>query len=148
MSFERASVDDGPTRAAEQDAPARGGNTGAGGNATAGDGELVEAVPVLGEELAAGQAEGSTTLMRRYTAAPPAVQAAAAAAGGFVAGAAFLGLVHRRQRRATAPARSRRGRRPGRRGDSGGGVGELIQIVGSRSLLVDVHLLGGPGGAR
>ncbi len=41
-----------------------------------------------------------------------------------------------------------RGRRLGRRGDSGGGVGELVQIVGSRSLLVDVHLLGGPGGAR
>ncbi|HTY97872.1 MAG TPA: hypothetical protein VMB91_12575 [Solirubrobacteraceae bacterium] len=112
------------------------------------DGELVDAVPVLGEELQAAPGEGSGALLRRYGAATPAVQAAAAAAGGFVAGAAVIGLVHRRQRRAAALARGQRRRRVGRRGDSGGGVGELIQIVGSRSLLVDVHLLGGPGGAR
>ena len=111
------------------------------------DAEVVDAVPVLGEELAPAEAEGSTALLRRYTAAPPAVQAAAAAAGGFVAGAAVIGLVQRRHRRA-ALARAQRGRRPGRRRDSGGGVAELVQIVGSRSLLVDVHLLGGPGGAR
>ncbi len=135
MSFEHASVDDGPTPAGEQ-------------GTQAGEGELVEAVPVLGEELTDGPAEGPTTLMRRYSAAPPAVQAAAAAAGGFVAGAAVLGLVQRRRRRTSELARSRRGRRLGRRGDSGGGVGDLIQIVGSRSLLVDVHLLGGPDGAR
>jgi hypothetical protein len=135
VSFEPASVDDGPTPVGDQ-------------HTAAGDGELVEAVPVLGEELSSDGAEGSTTLMRRYAAAPPAVQAAAAAAGGFVAGAAVLGLVQRRRRRASELARSRRGRRLGRRGDSGGGVGELIQIVGSRSLLVDVHLLGGPDGAR
>jgi hypothetical protein len=67
----------------------------------------------------------------------PAVQAAAAAAGGFVAGAALVGLVHRQRRRA-ALERARRG---GRRGASTR-VGELVQIVGSRSLLVDVHLLG------
>jgi hypothetical protein len=114
----------------------------------ASDEEVVDAVPVLGDELTTAEAEGSAALLRRYSAAPPAVQAAAAAAGGFVAGAAFLGLVHRRQRRAAALARGQRGRRLGRRGDSGGGVGELVQIVGSRSLLVDVHLLGGPGGAR
>jgi hypothetical protein len=113
-----------------------------------GDGELVDAVPVFGDDLTASQTDGSTALLRRYSAAPPAVQAAAAAAGGFVAGAAVLGLVHRRQRRAAALARGQRGRRLGRRGDPGGGIGELVQIVGSRSLLVDVHLLGGPGGAR
>jgi len=141
VSFEGTSVDDGHGRAPDGGAVA-GEQPGA-----AADGELVQAVPVLGEELTAEPAEASTTLMRRYSAAPPAVQAAAAAAGGFVAGAAVLGLVHRRQRRAAALARSRRGRRLGRRGDSGG-VGELVQIVGSRSLLVDVHLLGGPGGAR
>jgi hypothetical protein len=42
-----------------------------------------------------------------------------------------------------APVKRRRlsGRRGG--GSSGGGkVGELVQIVGTRSLLVDVHLLG------
>ncbi|HTQ68245.1 MAG TPA: hypothetical protein VMI13_06090 [Solirubrobacteraceae bacterium] len=112
------------------------------------DAEVVDAVPVVGEELAPAGAEGSTALLRRYTAAPPAVQAAAAAAGGFVAGAAVFGLVQRRHRRAAALARAQRGRRLSRRGDPGGGVAELVQIVGTRSLLVDVHLLGGQGGAR
>ena len=79
----------------------------------------------------------------------PAVQAAAVAAGSFVAGAAMVGLAHRRQRRRElVRAGARRGLgRGGRRGASGGrgarGMGELVQIVGSRSLLVDVHLLGG-----
>jgi hypothetical protein len=67
----------------------------------------------------------------------PAVQAAAVAAGSFVAGAAMVGLAHRRQqRRELMRASARRGR--GSRG-----MGELVHIVGSRSLLVDVHLLGG-----
>jgi hypothetical protein len=74
----------------------------------------------------------------------PAVQAAAAAAGGFIAGAAVLGLVHRHQRRA-ASAASRRLARPARRRGVGlrppARRGELVQIVGSRSVLVDVHLL-------
>jgi hypothetical protein len=83
-------------------------------------------------------------------AAVPAIQAAAVAAGSFVAGAAMVGLAHRRQRRrelVRAGARRGLGRGGGRRGSSGGrgsrGMGELVQIVGSRSLLVDVHLLGG-----
>jgi hypothetical protein len=74
----------------------------------------------------------------------PAMQAAAVAAGGFVAGAAVVGLVSRgRHRRDLIRAGSRRG--VGRRGQRNGSrtVGELVQIVGSRSLLVDVHLLGG-----
>ena len=77
----------------------------------------------------------------------PAVQAAAVAAGGFVAGAAVAGLVTRRHRQAGALAKGRRsGRRVGRGGRGRGAApsaGELVQIVGSRSLLVDVHLLGG-----
>jgi len=113
-----------------------------------GDGQWVDAVPVLGEELASAHTETSTALLRRYGAATPAVQAVAAAAGGFVAGAAVFGLVQRRHRRSATLARAQRGRRLGRRGDSGGGVTELVQIVGTRSLLVDVHLLGGQGGAR
>jgi hypothetical protein len=83
----------------------------------------------------------------------PAVQAAAVAAGSFVAGAAMVGLAHRRRRRrelVRAGARrglgrgmsGRRADRTARR-DRSRGVGELVQIVGSRSLLVDVHLLGG-----
>ncbi len=75
----------------------------------------------------------------------PAVQAAAVAAGGFVVGAAVVGLAHRRQQRSAALGRGRRGRSLGARGAKGN---ELLQIVGSRSLLVDVHLLGGRGGDR
>ena len=87
---------------------------------------------------------------REARAVVPAVQAAAVAAGSFVAGAAMVGLAHRRQRRrelVRAGARRGLGRGGGRRGASAGrgsrGMGELVQIVGSRSLLVDVHLLGG-----
>jgi len=76
----------------------------------------------------------------------PAVQAAALTAGGFVAGAAVVGLVHRRHRRSARPAPGRRGRRGLARGDRAASMAsELVQIVGSRSLLVDVHLLGGSG---
>ena len=79
----------------------------------------------------------------------PAVQAAAVAAGGFVAGAAVLGLVHRRQRQSTALSG---GRRAGRALSRGGArqrsqAGETMQVVSSRSMLVDVHLLGRPGSA-
>ncbi len=67
------------------------------------------------------------------------LQTVAVAAGGFVAGVAVVSLVRRRrQRRALAARRLRP-----RRGAAAGPVGELVQIVGSRSLLVDVHLLGG-----
>lgn len=56
------------------------------------------------------------------------------AAGGFVAGAALVGLsAHRREVRRTGIAR----RRP-----APGQGAELLQIIASRSLLVDVHLLG------
>jgi hypothetical protein len=81
---------------------------------------------------------------RQAGAVVPAVQAAAVAAGGFVAGAAVVGLFNRgRSRRDLVRAGSRRG--VGRRGRGGRSrkAGELVQIVGSRSLLVDVHLLGG-----
>lgn len=71
------------------------------------------------------------------------VQTAAAAAGGFVAGAALLGLVHRRHGKRVALARARSPRRigsPGRRSKSG----ETVEVVATRSLLVDIHLLGAP----
>ena len=75
----------------------------------------------------------------------PAVQAAAVAAGGFVAGAAIVGFVHRRH--SSAALRGRRAGKGAVRRSSGRGA-ELIQIVGSRSLLVDVHLLDGPASRR
>jgi hypothetical protein len=97
---------------------------------------IVQVQPVAGEALA-----GPAGAML------PAVQAAAVAAGGFVAGAAFVGLVHhRRRRRASALPRGRRARELSR-GSSRpvARAAELVQIVGSRSLLVDVHLLGSSG---
>lgn len=68
----------------------------------------------------------------------PAVQAAAVAAGGFVAGAAVVGLVNRRHNRALA-----QGQPPRRllRRARGGRV-EALQILSTRSILVDVHMLG------
>ncbi len=72
-------------------------------------------------------------------AAPRPLQTVAVAAGGFVAGVAVVSLVRRRRHRRALAARRPRPRR----GATAGPVGELVQIVGSRSLLVDVHLLGG-----
>jgi hypothetical protein len=68
----------------------------------------------------------------------PTVQTAAVAAGGFVAGAMVVGVLGRRHRRAVA---TRSARRLGARKRV---AKELVEIVGSRSLLVDVHLLGTP----
>jgi hypothetical protein len=99
------------------------------------DGELVTPTPAAGLEP-----------QRRATL--PAVQAAAAAAGGFVAGAAVVGLVSRRHARSLARGRSRRRLRGRRAAAAGGGVAERLQIVGSRSFLLDVHLLGGPAAER
>jgi hypothetical protein len=107
-----------------------------------GDTEEVDAVVVV----SAGAAMPGT---RQTRAIVPAVQAAAVAATGFAAGAAAAGLMRRRrQRRDLARGGSRR--RIGVRGQRGGAaaLGELVQIVGSRSLLVDIHLLGDSGASR
>jgi hypothetical protein len=119
------------------------------------DAEEIDALPVLASEshaLHARPADAPLPDTRRSGIVIPAVQAVAVAAGGFVAGAAVVGLVHRRQRRSPALAKGRSGGRSvkkarpaaaldARRG--GARAVELVQIVGSRSLLVDVHLLGG-----
>jgi hypothetical protein len=99
----------------------------------------VEAVPVLTGESEPGVAGSEVVERRRYGligASAPVTQAVAVAAGGFVAGAAIVGLTGRRRAK-RALISSRRGRRA--RG--AGGAGELVRIVGTRSLLVDVHLL-------
>jgi hypothetical protein len=104
-----------------------------------GDTEEVDAVVVVPGQPALAAA-------RQTRAIVPTVQAAAVAATGFVAGAAAAGLVRRRRhRRELVRAGSSRRRVVAGRGRSGG---ELVQIVGSRSLLVDVHLLGVPGRDR
>ena len=86
--------------------------------------EKTESVPVLAEVRAV--VAPSPTLL-------PAVQAAAVAATGFVAGAAAVALVRRHSARKLA-----RGRLPRRALDA-------LPIVGSRSFLVDVHLIAKPG---
>ncbi len=100
------------------------------------EGEIVEARP-----------SGAALESRRSAAALPAVQAAAAAAGGFVAGAAVVGLVGRHHRRRSALNGSPPTHRSllGRRNTT---AADRLQIVGSRSLLLDVHLLGGSGAGR
>ena len=88
--------------------------------------EAVDGVPVLVEVR---------PIEERPSGALPAVQAAAAAATGFVAGAATIALVRRRHARKLA-----RGQRAvsyaGRRG-----AVEMLPIVGSRTFLVDVHVI-------
>jgi hypothetical protein len=101
--------------------------------------EEVDAILVGSEEHVVVQA-------RRLTPAPPralvpAVQAAAVAAGGFVAGAAVVGLVNRRHSRALTAGAGAPRRRLLRR--SRAPRVEALQIVSTRSLLVDVHLLDG-----
>jgi hypothetical protein len=126
---------------AETGMPAVGGAPPA--SALGGDTEEVDAVVVAPSARPLPERSEARTVV-------PAVQAAAVAAGSFVAGAAMVGLAHRRQRRrelVRASGRRGFGRGGGRRGAGGArgsrGMGELVQIVGSRSLLVDVHLLGG-----
>jgi hypothetical protein len=90
----------------------------------------VDAVPVLAPEP--GRRGG---LIRSVA---PATQAMMVAASGFVAGAAVVGLAARRRGGAARrPVKRRGARKGGKRG------GEIVKIVGTRSLLVDVHLLGG-----
>jgi hypothetical protein len=93
--------------------------------------EEVDAVPVLAPEPGRALLIGSVA---------PAAQAAVLAAGGFLAGAAVVGLASRRRGRGARALAGRARRRGARRA---GGAGELVRIVGSRSLLVDVHLLDG-----
>jgi hypothetical protein len=87
--------------------------------------ETVDGVPVLAAEVRALEPVARRSL--------PAVQAAAVAATGFVAGAATVVAIRRgiaRERR-LVPARRRRRAQ-----------GEALTVVGTRSFLVDVHLLG------
>lgn len=101
---------------------------------------LVRTTPLAPASDAHGQPPGA------LLGAVPTVRAAAAAAGGFALGAVLVGLFQRRRRSALVLGRrrglARRGR--GARGRAGKGA-ELLEIVASRSLLVDVHLLGGRG---
>jgi len=93
--------------------------------------EEVDGVPVPAGVLGRGLSRRPAGAL--VAAGLPAARAAAVAATGFLAGAAAAGLLHRRRQRQLALRR-------GRAAD--GPLAELVQVVGSRSLLVDVHLLG------
>ncbi|MEO8967828.1 MAG: hypothetical protein ABI355_09505 [Solirubrobacteraceae bacterium] len=84
--------------------------------------EVIDGLPVLAQ----------VRTIERAAPALPAVQAAAVAATGFVAGAATLALVRRHGARKLARVSARRP------------VGGL-PIIGTRSFLVDVHLIAKPG---
>jgi len=87
--------------------------------------ETVDGVPVLAAEVRALEP------VRRQL---PARAAAAVAATGFVAGAATVVAI-----------RHRAARRPGVRSRRGRGGGERrLSVLGTRSFLVDVHVLGRP----
>jgi hypothetical protein len=104
--------------------------------------EVLDALPVLTGESSEAMFPAPAPRGAIGPLAGPA-QTAVAAAGGFVAGAAVLGLLHRRKSKRLAlvhASSSRRIRGGGKRSKS---AGELA-IVGSHSLLVDVHLLGPP----
>lgn len=92
------------------------------------DEETVDGVPVLAAEVRA--LEPATP--RRQL---PVAQAAAVAATSFVAGAAAVVAIHRQVARRAGRVRPRR-----RRGASA----ETLTVLGTRSFLVDVHLLGRP----
>jgi hypothetical protein len=83
--------------------------------------EVVDGVPVLREE--------APVPATRPSAAPVAVQAAAVAGASFVAGAGIVALVKGRRARKSA-FKLGRGRKA-----------QKLEIVGSRSFLVDVHVL-------
>ncbi len=88
--------------------------------------EVVDGVPVLAAEVRALERAAP----RRQL---PAVQAAAVAATGFVAGAATVVAISRHvsRRPLRAPRRRKRDAAP-----------EVLSVLGTRSFLLDVHLLG------
>ena len=89
--------------------------------------ETVDGVPVLAAEVRALE----RAVPRRQL---PAVQAAAVAATGFVAGAATVVAISRHvSSRSRSPLKRRRKR------DAGP---EVMSVLGTRSFLLDVHLLG------
>jgi hypothetical protein len=86
--------------------------------------ETVDGVPVLAAEVRALE-----PVVRRQL---PAVQAVAVAATGFVAGAATVVAISRHVSR--RPGLARRRKR--------GAAAETLSVLGTRSFLLDVHLLG------
>jgi hypothetical protein len=93
--------------------------------ADSGEEETVQGLPVLAEVRPIEPARAPL----------PAVQAAAVAATGFVAGAATVALVRRHGTRKLARTQRNAPRR----------AVDMLPVIGSRTFLVDVHLLAKPG---
>jgi hypothetical protein len=114
--------------------------------------EVIDGLPVLADDPPgpAAPAPAPSRALALGMAAP--VQSATAALGGFLAGAALVTFVHRRPRPAAGRLARRSVRRLARRErrqlSSRKAATELVQVVASRTLLVDVHLLGHPGDKR
>jgi hypothetical protein len=109
--------------------------------------EVLDGLPVLADEPSEGMFPTTPAPRGAIGSLTAPTQTAVAAAGGFLAGAAMLGLVHRRKSRRLALSRASSPRRIGGGGKRSKSSGELA-VVGSRSLLVDVHLLGTPARSR
>ena len=115
-----------------------------------------EVLPILARDvrITPRPAGDSSSLpeVRRARGGLPAVQAAAAAAGGFVAGAAVYGIVQQRRGRSGAGAlvKGARKRSLARRGSrgvlpaAGQAAVESLEVLSTRTMLLDVHLLGAP----
>ena len=90
-------------------------------------------LPVLAE-VRPIERKDSAGELDRPAVASPAVQAVAVAATGFFAGAATVALARRHAARKANPGlrRKRRGKKRGT---------DVIDVVASRSFLVDIHLL-------
>lgn len=88
--------------------------------------EVVDGLPVLRE------AEPATAIERARPVGPVGVQAAAVAGASFVAGATAIAMLRGRKARKSSRGALRIGR--GRRG-------RRLDVVGTRSFLVDVHFV-------
>ncbi|HMD52903.1 MAG TPA: hypothetical protein VKG62_09325 [Solirubrobacteraceae bacterium] len=110
-----------------------------------GAGEVIDALPVPASAPAGGRVSRLSRALpggrTRSAGALGAAQAAAVAAGGFLAGAALVGLVRHRERGSSTLARGVGVGRSLARGGGAAKTPEVLQIVGTRSLLLDVHLL-------
>jgi hypothetical protein len=105
--------------------------------------EESETLPIVAHDVRVVERETRSTAPLARVASSSAVQAAAVAAGGFVAGAAVLSLVHRRGRAGAALPKGRR--RALGTGSTPAPVAETLQVVSTRTFLVDVHRLAAPG---
>ena len=129
----------GDGAAAAQRLPVRAGDAGEGAAADDGVGSMLPEVRVSVEgSLVEPRWELPAKLGRSRSV--PAVVLPAVAAGSFAAGLALAELLHRSRRSARGRAGALLGLREGDRRSRNGL--ERVQIVGSRSLLLDVHLLG------